>query len=94
LLVLLEKIGQSTAKRSLSLSDKTQKSKKHVRKVTSETQNTDMMEGLSFEISSQSVTIPLLLKAVRIISLPWADTQTLGSTQPPTTRNQTAVTES
>jgi len=91
---LLGKIRQSTAKGSLYLSDNTQESKKHVTKVTSEAQNTDMMEDESFEISSQSVTIPLVLKALRFISLPWADTQTLGRTQPPTTRNRTTVTES
>lgn len=82
------------AKESISLSDKTQKSKKHVRKVTSETQNTDMTEDVSFEITTQSVTIPLVLKAVRFISLTWAETKILGSTQPPTTRNRTAVRES
>jgi hypothetical protein len=47
-----------------------------------------------FEIFSHSVTIPLVQKADRFISLPWAETQTPGSTQPPTTRNRTAVTES
>jgi hypothetical protein len=40
--VLLEKSGQSKAKGSLSFSDKIQRSQQHVRKVTSETQNTDM----------------------------------------------------
>jgi len=75
------------------LSDNTQKSQQHVRKVTSETQNTDMTEELSYKISSQ-FTIPAVLKAVRFISLPWADTQTLDSTQPPTTRSRMAVTES
>jgi hypothetical protein len=82
------------AEGSIYLSDKIQKSKKHVRKLTSETQNTDMTEDVSFEISSQSVTIPPVLKAVRFISLPWADAKILGSTQPPTTRNRTTVTES
>ena len=73
---------------------KTQKSQQHVRKVTSDTQNTDMTEDVSFELFSQSVALPLVLKVVTFISLPWADTDTLDSAQLPTTRNRTAVTES